>query len=886
MKRLAVIIALLFSVNTVPVYASHISGGEVFYRYIGPGSSAGTNRYKITLRLFKDKNITGDNVAMMPNSVTLSIFGKVSASSYARIRDVFPVPRSKLEEISLTSSAYPCIVPAPSIRYEIGYYDYTTDLPSNGMGYTIAFQTCCRANGITNMVNFPIGTGSVGDGATYVATISGTSTLGAAVNSSPEFKVKDTAIVCADNNFILDFGAVDPDVTDSLAYSFSSAYNRGTSTGSDADHASSSPPFEFITYTTGFSGSQPLGPNVEIDPVTGIIKGIAPSRGKYVINVYVNEYRDKVLIGEHRKDFILEVKSCNIAGASLNPSYITCDGFNLSFENLSNSPLVKNWYWDFGVAGTDTDTSTSATPTFNFPLEGDYTIKLVVNRNEQCSDSITSIAKVYPGFFPSFTTDGSCILNNFNFKNTSTTNFGVINKWTWNFGDETTTTDVSSIPNPSWKYSTTGIKRVECIIESSKGCIDTVVVDDLDVRDKPLITLPFRDTLICSQDTLQLKASGLGTYSWTPAQPGISLFTNTANPDVFPKATTFFAVTLNDNGCISKDSIRVRVVDFVTLDAGADRTICLTDPVILTPSGDGLYFKWTPAVTLDDSSKRNPVATPVQATTLYTVVASISNKCIAQDQVSITTVPYPLADAGPDAIICYDDTTGLTATIDGSSFNWTPANRLINANTLTPLAFPLRTTDYILKVYDTKGCPKPGIDTVRITVRPEIKARAGNDTSVVVGQPLVLNASGSDFYEWSPATGLNNITINNPTSILSDNITYILKAYTAEQCFDYDTINVKVFKTLPDIFVPNAFTPGQATNSRFRPIPVGIARLDFFRVFNRWGQMVYSAQNVSGGWDGKLGGKDQDQGTYVWMVRGVDFTGKPVVKKGTVVLIR
>src|SRR6202035_4455872 len=79
------------------------------------------------------------------------------------------------------------------------------------------------------------------------------------------------------------------------------------------------------------------------------ITGIAPSQGKYVINVCIDEWRSGIKISEHRKDFILRVQDCQRASAGLQPGYITCDGYTMTFQNLSNSPLVNSWYWDFGV---------------------------------------------------------------------------------------------------------------------------------------------------------------------------------------------------------------------------------------------------------------------------------------------------------------------------------------------------------------------------------------------------------------------------------------------------------------------------------------------------------------------------------------------------------
>jgi gliding motility-associated-like protein len=127
----------------------------------------------------------------------------------------------------------------------------------------------------------------------------------------------------------------------------------------------------------------------------------------------------------------------------------------------------------------------------------------------------------------------------------------------------------------------------------------------------------------------------------------------------------------------------------------------------------------------------------------------------------------------------------------------------------------------------------------------------------------------------------------NPVAHLSEDISYIVKVTTDEGCFAYDTVNVRVFKTAPDIFVPTAFTPnGDGTNDVFKAIPVGITSLDYFRVFNRWGQLVYNSPQIGSGWDGKVNGKLQATDSYVWMVQGTDFTGKVISKKGTVTLIR
>ncbi len=881
MKRVLGIVPFLLL--TLFVKAGHISGGEIYYRYLGPGSAPNSDQFRITLRLFRDCNATGTNVAAMPTSVILGIFRKTSATGYT-LHSSPTVSRTALNTMSATASAYPCILNFPDICYQVGYFEMTVDLPKGAFGYMISFQTCCRTQGILNMQGFSIPgpNNFFGDGATYVANIPGTNALGVSgTNKSPVFDLKDTAIICANNQFTLPFSASDPDPGDSLSYSFCSAYNRGNST--DASNIiPSDPPYSTISYVGPYSGASPLGNAVTINPTTGVIRGVAPASGKYVINVCIDEWRSGVKISEHRKDFIMRVENCQVASAGLEPSYITCDGYTLSFENLSNSPLVQSWYWDFGVNATATDTSTLERPTFTYPDTGVFVMKLVVNRGLQCPDSTTARVNVYPGFFPDFSVNGACKDLPFQFTDNTTTRFGSVTGWRWNFGDATTNTDTSRLQNPNWKYSDTGTKQVRFIVGNTKGCVDTVF-KDIVIFDKPPLNLPFKDTLICSVDTLQLLAIGNGNFSWGP---NYNIFNeNTATPSVFPKTTTTYNVTLNDRGCINTDAVRVRVVDFVTLSPPVDTTICLTDSAVLRPASDGLKFTWSPAATLDNPNKKNPVAKPTGTTTYY-VLAEIG-KCKANDSVVVRTIPYPGVAAGTDVTICFEDTTQLIGSMVGTSFSWSPVNTLINANSLNPLAFPTSTTLYVLRVNDSlSGCPKPAFDTVLVAVRPRIIAFAGNDTSIVIGQPLQLNATGAIQYTWSPLAGLNRSDINNPVATLSDNMTYILRAFTPEGCEDYDTINIKVFKTNPDIFVPNAFTPGKGQNRVFRPIPVGISQLEYFRVYNRWGQMVFSSSQAGQGWDGRIAGKMQDSGTFVWMVQGKDYTGKTVTKKGTMVLIR
>jgi gliding motility-associated-like protein len=869
MKKLLVI---FFICCAIPSFARHITGGEIFYEYIGPGGTAGTSTYKITLKLFRDCFSGG---AALDPIVNIGIFDKLSG---ARINgSPFEVSLDHTQQIQ-KGGIIPCIINPPQVCYQVGFYYLTISIPDNQMGYWISFQRCCRVDNITNL-SVPIGVG-----ATYVGSIAGSNTLGAGNhNSSPQFYLRDTALVCQNRNFTLDFSASDPD-GDVLTYEFCDAYSGGSETSPVVPNPPA-PPYNVVPYANGYSASSPMGPGVTINPTTGIISGIAPGAGSFVITVCVNEWRNGSIINTHRKDFILKVADCDFVAAQLPLSAVFCDDFNVGFANQTPTPLIHSWHWDFGINGTLADTSNNEIPSFTYPDTGIYNIKLVVNPGEPCSDSATMQMGLYPGFFPDFISSGICVTKPTSFTDATTTVYGAVSGWQWNFGELTASNDTSRLRNPVYTYPGMGTKNVQLIVQSSKGCIDTVTKDII-IIDKPPITLPFRDTLICIVDTLQLAASGSGVFSWTPNYNIISA--NTAKPFVYPKTTTWYTVQLDDNGCINYDSIRVRVVDHVTLATRTDTTFCKGDGVQLGANTNGLQFSWAPTLNLDNPNILNPIANPPVATT-YQLTARIGG-CSATDDVRVFVIPYPAVNAGPDVSICYNTSVQLNASVKASNFYWRPQGSLNNPNILNPIAHPALTTKYILTATDTLGCPKPGYDTVTVTVRPKVQASAGRDTMIVFGQPLQLNASGGENFLWTPSAYLNNTSVSNPVAKINSSIDSIrYKVYVTDLlgCLDSASVLVKIFRTHPQIFVPTGFTPnGDGLNDVLKPIAVGVERIEYFSVYNRWGQLVFTTTINGKGWDGQIGGKPQTTNTFVWMVKAVDYTGKPIFQKGTSTLIR
>lgn len=870
-----ILLTLLLSLAVLNTEAAHIKGGFFSYQYLGPGQ--GTNlRYRVTLTVYM---ICNPSSGQLSNPINFSIF---NAANNQFIQNI-SVPITSQYNLGKAADD-PCITGDQSgCYYTIVVYDLPAlELAPSASGYIIAYQRCCRIAGINNIQN----SGAVGN--TFSIQIPGSTIFpGAETNSSPRFLVNDTAVVCSNNYFQYSFQASDID-GDSLAYELCDAIQGGDQTNNSPVTASN-PPYSAVPYSFSYSGTFPMGPAVTINSRTGLISGTAPSMtGEYVVAVCVREYRNGTFIGTTRKELHVRVGDCNPLNALLTPRPTTCDGFTVNFSNEATNPANSDFVWSFGEPYLGVgDTAYIASPTHTYTDTGVYIAKLrIALPGGLCADSASVVVRIFPGFFPGFTVAGNCFTNPYQFTDTTRTNYGVVSAWSWNFGDGTTLADTSNNQNPQWTFASPGPKTATLIVNNSKGCIDTVQVN-FTVLDKPILNLPFRDTLICVPDTLQLQANGVGSFSWLPNYNILN--PNSANPRVYPTTTTWYYVSLTENGCANRDSIQVRVTQGVLLAVNSDTTICRGDAIQLQATGNATAYNWSPPAGLSNPNISNPLATPLLPIATYQVTGSIGS-CLNVKSIRIRTIPYPQASAGNDLNVCFNNPGQLQGGIVGSSFQWSPTAYLNNPTILNPIATPPRTTLYKLIAYDTLGCPKPGIDSVLVTVQPRVRANAGRDTSVVVGQPLQLNGTGGVSYTWSPATGLNNPNIFNPIGVYgvnTDSVRYKLIVRDAFGCSDSSYMTVRVFRTPASIFVPTAFTPnGDGLNDRARPICVGIKKINYFTIYNRWGQIVFTTNQDRQGWDGVYMGIPQGSAVFVWVVSAEDYNGLQYFDKGTVTLIR
>ncbi|HEY4967606.1 MAG TPA: gliding motility-associated C-terminal domain-containing protein, partial [Puia sp.] len=400
--------------------------------------------------------------------------------------------------------------------------------------------------------------------------------------------------------------------------------------------------------------------------------------------------------------------------------------------------------------------------------------------------------------------------------------------------------------------------------------------------------------------------------TWT----NISNTTAVFNADNLQQSTLFRVVVAKGNVCPADTSIPAAVtVDKKSIGgqlSPLNATLCAgqsAGEILTLTNNNGSVLEWqysTDGTNWTDFAPGNnsPFNTikDITASTQYRTIVK-NGICPADTSavagIQFDPVAFPQASAGPpDTTICYGTPATLNASIEiGTSYAWTPGSSDYTGIGSIPFNnvhsfIPDQSGYFVLHVVND-GCPNPFLDTLHVEVLAPVIVNAGRDTSVIAGQPLHFNATssdpGPDNFSWVPATELSDPLIPDPvaTYTLNDNvISYLVKAVTPFGCEGTATVKVKVFKTKPDIFVPNAFTPGLSMNAVFRPIPVGISSLEYFRIYNRLGELVYNTSSIGSGWDGNLNGSAQNAGGYVWMVKGTDYLGQVITKKGVMVLIR
>lgn len=294
----------------------------------------------------------------------------------------------------------------------------------------------------------------------------------------------------------------------------------------------------------------------------------------------------------------------------------------------------------------------------------------------------------------------------------------------------------------------------------------------------------------------------------------------------------------------------------------------------------------------------NPGLTQLPSGPLSLMVTD-ANGCTTTENGNITQPAEPLAGTTlPTDAVCFGENNGrIQIHAEGGTFPYRYAldNRPSNGS---PVQIGLQAGTYIPVVTDGNGCTLV-LSTVTVAQNPPVMVDLGPDISIELGQTTQLNAvvtgaSGTLEYIWDPTGARWLSCLDCPTP---DVDTLFYPQYFSVEvvdelgCTGEDQILVKVYKPRR-IFVPTGFTPNNDLNNDLLLVHgQASAKVLDFRVYDRWGELVYQAGNFvvndeTVGWDGKFRDKDMDPGVYVWVLEVQYLDGEKEVLKGETTLIR
>lgn len=896
MKRIFHLLFFLLLVHDLQ--ASHIIGGDVYYDYLG------NNQYRFFITLYRDCASTG---AAYDDPLQLAIYNG-NGTLYQNVN--VPFPGSTPVPLNFNN---PCATAPGGICVEKATYVVVVTLPPTPLGYDVSYQRCCRGPNVTNLVN-PDDTGI-----TLTTHIPG-SNLGNGTlyqNSSPRFINYPPILLCNTESITFNHAATDPD-GDLLTYSLVTP-NAGASSITPLPPQTPAPPYPPVIWNPGYNAATPLGPGstISINANTGMMLVVPQNIGLFVVGVKVTETRNGVVIGSTVRDFLFRVFDCNITLQALLPTqqqlptFVSyCQGLTVNFVN--NSYGGTSYAWDFGVAGTNNDISSLVQPSFTYPAPGTYTVSLIVNPGQACTDTAYMSVTVNNPFSVSWNSaDSLCIIGNqFNFTGISSAPPGTAT-YAWALDNTASVQSASGLSVPNVTFSSPGYHVVT--ITGNNGNCTTSYSDSIYLFDIPIAQASAPPNVNCIGLTIPFgnNSTNAMTTHWDFGIIGqLNDTSNVIAPSFsYTNPGTYEVILFVSSGpnCSDADTLTITINEPLVLSFTNTDSLCINgglydfDATVSGPPNAGFWWDFGPngnpqnAYTVDVSlvGFTQPGNQPI---TLYgafdNCIDSIQSQVYVYFEPTIGFTMIPGLQCVP-----FSATFINTSTADGpATYAWDFGDGGVS-NGLNGFHVYTVVGNYNVSLTMTtiEGC----IDTLYLLQQDLISVNPSPIANFTVN-PQEVDVC-------------NNTVVFQDESIGATSYAYIFdhhSFYSEEPSFSHDYVNAgtdyptlvvanefgckdstrQTVLVLPfALYVPNTFIPdNDGKNDLF------LAETTFdiyeweFEIFNRWGQRIFHTDQLGAGWDGTYQYLPSPDGIYTYKIRyrGCEFPSAWQLITGSVRLLR
>ena len=583
-----------------------------------------------------------------------------------------------------------------------------------------------------------------------------------------------------------------------------------------------------------------------------------------------------------------------VADFYVTTTFAPCPPFPVQFYNSTNRTDLE-WLWYFG----DGDTSTAYNPLHVYFFPGDYDVTLIAHDTSGCTNVKVKIDYIRVrgpiGHFHA-EPDSGCVPVTVSIVGSALSTVNSI----LDLGDGTVLHDtfgVVHVYNPTVFDPDETVKFYPIYtLTDSLGCTVAYPVDTVVVGLIPYPNLP-KDTTVCKGNYVGLPLPHGDHFTWTSSPSPTYLDCDTCKNVLCsaPDTVTLYVTATTNIGCVAKDTITINVDKLPPIFPGISYKICPHDTLQLSAGVGVSAATWTPGLYISDSTSVNPKVFPPDTMT-YRVTGGNSTGCTISRIVKVYVIDHVAIDLSVhDTLLCQDgvlpiDLKVIDASYNDTSFLWTPAKYLNGTTTEDVIATPPpgKYTYYV--TVSSTSCTAAH-DSVHLTIAPDPVVHAGDDQTVTPGTTIQLYASSPDnvSYHWTDVDPMTCVDCRRPFLTATQNQTVYVRATNQYGCYSEDSVTIRVVACAPDqVYLPNTFTPnGDGLNDLLLVRGIGLRQLDYFRVFDRWGKLMYESKNLNDGWDGKTPyGKDADEAVYVYSVKGVCSSGSTIEKSGNVSLLR
>jgi gliding motility-associated-like protein len=585
---------------------------------------------------------------------------------------------------------------------------------------------------------------------------------------------------------------------------------------------------------------------------------------------------------------------------------LTCAGDTNLFIPLHKKP-GQTYLWDFGNGKT----SPAEEPVHIFPDSGNYDVSLTIGRfgctrtrkerinvqrypvPEISADSVTIEGRSLPAVSLN-PISGTCYPMTVHFKPAG--KLSNVESYTWKLGIEGA---ISNFMKPSFSYPKPGEYDLELSVNTGNGCMSAVKRKSMVVVKGPVAGIEAVPPICLGVPVkfIAKEPSNAANFRWDfgdgQLESGETAFhTYSKTGKVFP----LLVYSNKDGSCVKQKRDTIVISNIVADFRVSDSVVCRNQPLSLSdrstiiPPAEMEYYVWEVHPGTKPFFQKTLSGVKFDKDGWNDIRLQVKSAAGCRDTVSKRVFVNPLPEILlRDTLICKGQNIRLRQGTSGHgpfTFTWTSAGAVIDS-VPAPVVKPGHTTEYTLTAVDRNRCTASRSATVRVQQPPSTPRR--QDTTVVIGELTRFSADAGDGfrYTWTPEKYLSCYNCPSPEGKPLENTAYKVLIEDTNGCFSREAfVNVNIMKQY-SVDVPSAFSPnGDGHNDLIFVKGWGIKKLVEFKIFNRWGELVFFTDDINQGWDGYYKGKLQNVESYAYSVVVETYEGKQLTTKGLINLLR